>query len=335
MRDKPEGVEDAAGFRPQHGATSVGGVISDLVLGAMYFGTRTDRDTSFALLDRFVAAGGTTIDTANCYAFWADASGHGGQSETTIGEWLWLNPGIRDRLTLSTKVGVEPLDSGGLEGLAPDVVRREAHRSRDRLGVETLDVYWAHGEDRSTAIGETVEAMGTLVTAGVVRRLGLSNHPTWLLERARAHAQAEGLEPVTAVQLSTSYIEPRPGAAVEGKDHRFGWVSEETLDYATVHPEVEIWAYSPLIGGAYDRGDRPIPRAYQHSGTSDRLAALADVAARRGLSRSQVVLAWLLHRQPRIRPIAGVSTVEQLEAALEAGEVELDADELAQLDAPA
>lgn len=310
-------------------------VISDLVLGAMYFGTRTDRDTSFALLDRFVSAGGTTIDTANCYAFWADPSGHGGQSEATIGEWLWLNPGIRDRLVLSTKVGVEPLDTGGLEGLAPDVVRREAQRSRERLGVDVLDIYWAHGEGRDTPIGETVDAMGALVSQGVVRRLGLSNHPTWLLERARAHALARGLEPFSAVQLSTSYIAPRPGARVEGKDHRFGWVTDETLDYATVHPEVEVWAYSPLLGGAYDRGDRPFPRAYQHSGTSDRLAALAEVADRRGLSRGQVVLAWLLHRRPQLRPIVGVSSLDQLESALVAAEVELDDDELAQLDAPA
>lgn len=310
-------------------------MISDLVLGAMNFGTRTDKDMSFALLDRFVAAGGTTIDTANCYAFWAHDSGHGGQSEAVIGEWLWLNPGIRDRLTISTKVGVEPVDSGGVEGLDPDVVRREALRSRERLGVDTIDVYWAHGEDRATPIEATAQAMGELASQGAVRRLGLSNHPTWLLERARAHSLARGLEPFSAVQLTTSYIAPRPGAPVEGKDHRFGWVSDETIDYATVHPEVEIWAYSPLIQGAYDRGDRPFPRAYQHSGTSDRLSVLAEVADLRGLQRGQVVLSWLLHRRPQLRPIVGVSGLDQLESALVAAEVELDEAELAQLDAPA
>jgi len=308
-------------------------VISDLVLGTMYFGTRTDKATSLALLDRFVAAGGRTIDTANCYAFWADPSGLGGQSESVIGEWLWLNPGIRDRLIISTKVGVQPVD-GGLEGLSPDVVRHQAARSRERLGVEAIDVHWAHGEDRSVPIEATADAMGALVAEGVVRRLGMSNHPTWLLERARSHALRTGLEPFSAVQLTTSYLSPRPGAPVEGKDHRFGWVSEETLDYAALHPEMEIWAYSPLIGGAYDRDDRHFPRAYQHSGTSDRLAVLADLADRRGLTRGQVVLAWLLHRRPAIRPIVGVSTLAQLDAALGAAEVELEAEEMAQLDAP-
>ena len=85
---------------------------SDLVLGTMYFGTRTDEATSFALLDRFVEAGGTTIDTANCYAFWQSDTGAGGQSEALIGRWLAANPGLRDDLVLATKVGQEPREPG-------------------------------------------------------------------------------------------------------------------------------------------------------------------------------------------------------------------------------
>ena len=74
-------------------------MISDLILGAMYFGTKTDRATSYALLDRFVEAGGTTIDTANCYSFWISETGAGGQSEALIGDWLRSNPGMRERLS--------------------------------------------------------------------------------------------------------------------------------------------------------------------------------------------------------------------------------------------
>ena len=308
-------------------------MITDLVLGTMYFGTRTDRATSFALLDRFVEAGGTTIDTANCYAFWVSGTGHGGQSEALIGEWLRANPGLRERLTLATKVGVEPLDGGGVEGLGADTVRREARRSLERLGVDRIDLYWAHGEDRRTPIEETTEALGELVTAGTVGRVGISNHPTWLVERSRAHALARGLEPASALQLTTSYVAPRPGAAVEGKDHRFGWVTEETRDYVEQHPEVEVWAYSPLIQGAFDREDRPFPDAYFHPGTTARLATLAGVAGRLGVAPSVVVLAWLVRRG--ISPIIGVSSVDQLESALAAGDLALDDDLMAQLDEPA
>lgn len=288
----------------------------DLVLGTMYFGTRTDEATSFALLDRFVEAGGRMLDTANCYSFWSSPTGHGGQSEALLGRWLAANPGLRDELVIATKVGVEPRDEGGVEGLSAAVVERESGRSRERLGVDVIDLYWAHGEDRSTDLEETVSAFGALVSAGAVRRLGVSNHPTWRVERGRAIAERLGVEPWTALQLTTSYVEPRPGVPVPGKDHRFGFVSDETVDYLDEHPELELWVYSPLVQGSYDRADRPFPDAYDHPGTTERLAALTERARSLGVPRSQVVLAWLMAKG--WKPIVGVSSVEQLDSALAA-----------------
>jgi aryl-alcohol dehydrogenase-like predicted oxidoreductase len=286
----------------------------DLVLGTMYFGTRTDEPTSFALLDRFVEAGGRMLDTANCYSFWSSPTGHGGQSEAVLGRWLAANPGLRDELVVATKVGVEPRDEGGTEGLSAAVIEREAGRSLDRLGLDVIDLYWAHGEDRSTDLEETVSAFGSLVASGAVRRLGVSNHPTWRVERARAIAAELRVEPWTALQLTTSYVEPRPGAQVPGKDHRFGFVSDETIDYLDEHPDLDLWVYSPLIQGSYDRADRPFPEAYDHPGTTERLAELRAEAEARGVPPSQLVLAWLLARG--WQPIVGVSTVEQLDSAL-------------------
>lgn len=191
---------------------------------------------------------------------------------------------------------------GPVEGLGAEVVRRACARSLERLALETIDVYWAHGEDRSVDLAETVAAFGALVADGSVRRIGISNHPVWRVEQARAIARAGGLEPFTALQLTTSYVRARPDARVPGKDHRFGFVSDETIDYVTEHPELELWAYSPLIQGSYDRADRPFPDAYGHPGTTRRLAALAEVADELGASRGQVVLAWLLGSTPGIGP---------------------------------
>jgi len=315
---------------------------SDLVLGAMFFGTRSDRATSYALLDRFVEAGGTTVDTANCYAFWVSETGSGGQSEEVVGDWLRLNQGLRDDLVISTKVGMEPLvpkrrvaeqSDGRVEGLSAEVINRECERSRDRLGVESIDVYWAHGEDRSVPLEETVTAFGGLVTSGYVDRVGLSNHPTWRVERARAIALADGLVPPTALQLTTSYVRPRPDVAVPGKDHRFGCVTDETIDYVTEHPEIELWAYSPLVQGSYDRADRPFPEAYDHPGTTRRLETLTRVADGLGVTRGQLVLAWLLASTPEIRPIVGVSSVAQLDEALDAATLELSPELIEELDA--
>lgn len=302
----------------------------DLVLGLMNFGTTIDERTSLAIIDRYVEAGGRRLDTANCYSFWTSDTGHGGQSEALLGRWLASNPGLRDDLLIATKVGMEPAGDGS-EGLSAGVIEREAQRSLERLGIEVIDLYWAHGEDRSVDLAETVAAFGALVAAGTVRRLGVSNHPTWRVEQARSLAAAQGVEPYTALQLTTSYVDPRPWARVPGKDHRFGFVTDETVDYLDAHPELDLWVYSPLVQNAFDRPDRPFPEAYDHPGTAARLAALAGVAKGLGVEPSQVVLAWL---STWATPILGVSRLEQLDQALASTRLELSEADLAVLDVP-
>lgn len=306
--------------------------IADLVLGTMYFGTRTTAADSHAQLDRFVEAGGTTIDTANCYAFWQPDGGEGGQSEEVIGAWLHAHPGARDDLVIASKVGATPRH-GELEGLSRRVVNREIDKSLTRLGLGRLDVYWAHADDRSTPLDETVSVLGELVRGGTVDRLGVSNHPTWRVAKAREIARSQGVPGFELVQQSASYVEPRPGLGVPGKDHRFGFVTDETRDLCASEG-IELWSYSPLIQGSYDREDRPFPDAYDHPGTTRRLALLDELAGRYSVRRGQLVLAWLLHQQPVVRPIIGVSSLAQLDEAIAAAGLELDPTDVARLDAP-
>ncbi len=306
----------------------------NLALGAMFFGTRQDERTSFELLDRFVDGGGTMIDTSDNYAFWEHPSGRGGVSESLLGAWFTARPGVRDRVFLSTKVGAEPLVPGGypdrVEGLSAATIKGAIQGSLERMGVDHVDMYWAHMEDRSVPIDETVEAFGSLVTQGVVRRLGASNHATWRVERARAVARSLGVAGYSALQLRHSYVVPRPGVLVH--DHRFGSVSDETLDY-TAAERLDIWAYTPLISGSYVRADRQLPEGYDHPGTTRRLAALDAVAAELGATRNQVVLAWLIGGTPSITPLVGVSTVAQLDEAMAGARLTLSAEQRARLDA--
>jgi aryl-alcohol dehydrogenase-like predicted oxidoreductase len=293
-----------------------------MALGAMYFGTRVDERTSLQLLDRFVAAGGTLLDTANSYAFWVSDSGFGGQSESVIGRWLAANPGVRDQVVISTKVGAEPTVRGdwpgSREGLSALAIRTAAKASLDRLQTDRIDLYWAHMEDRSVQLDETVAALGELVDSGAVSRLGVSNHSLWRVERARRVAAATGRPGYTALQYSYSYLQPRPFAPVEGQAHRFGFVIDDILDYVDSEPELTLWAYSPLLVGAYTgRADRPLPEPYEHPGTTRRLAVLDEVAGELGATRNQVVLAWLTGGRPAITPIVGISTEAQLNEALE------------------
>jgi aryl-alcohol dehydrogenase-like predicted oxidoreductase len=309
---------------------------SRLVLGAMMFGSTIDATTSFALLDRFVEAGGEWIDTADCYAFWASDSGYGGASEELLGRWLAARPGMRERVKISTKFGAEPRVAGdwpaSRTGLSRVAIRSQFEGSLRRLGTDQVDLAWAHMEDRSVPIEETADAMAELVAEGRAGRIGTSNHPAWRVERARAHARARGVEPITALQHSRTFLQTRPGIRPAGQDHGFGVLDDELLDLATVE-DLEIWAYTPLLSGAYDNPAKPIPEQYEHPGTSRRLAALDEAAAETGLTRGQVVLSWLAGGTPSTRPILGGSKLDQLDAALEAVAFELPAELRARLDA--
>jgi aryl-alcohol dehydrogenase-like predicted oxidoreductase len=300
----------------------------------MDFGTRLDRGTSMALLDRFVERGGRWIDTANCYSFWIDPSGVGGQSETVIGEWLAARPGVRDRVLISTKVRQQPTVPGkwpeSAEGLSAPVVRSAVRESLRRLRTEWVDLYWAHAEDRDVPLEETVAAFGEVVSDGLARRLGASNHAAWRVERGRAIARGAGVTGWTALQLRHSYVQPRPGVVLPESGHRLA--TAESLDYARSEPDMDLWAYSSLLWGSYTRPDRPLPEHYDHPGTTRRLAVLGEVAAETGATANQVVLAWLTGGDPAVVPIVGVSRTEQLDEAFDAMELRLDEGQRRRLD---
>ena len=307
---------------------------SPLVLGAMLFGTRIDEDTSFALLDRFVEAGGEWIDTADCYAFWESESGFGGDSERLLGRWFAARPGVRDRVKLATKLGSEPTVKGGWPerrmGLSATAVRDAFSGSLDRLGLDRVDRLWLHLEDRSIPIEETVDAVAGLVAAGQVDRVGASNHPAWRVERARHHALSTGTLPIDALQHNATYLRPRPGTLVPGVAHRYGILSDEQRDFAATEG-LDIWAYTPLMLGAYDNPAKEFPEVYDHLGNAARLEVLSDAAAALGMQRGQVVLSWLV--ASGIRPMLGGSKLDQLDLALEAAAFTLPQEWLERLDA--
>ncbi|MGW5876073.1 aldo/keto reductase [Nocardiopsis terrae] len=318
--------------------TTVNGrTVSALCLGAMKFGSTTDAATSAALLDRFVEAGGTFVDTADCYQFWVEG-GQGHESETFLGRWR-RERGVTDEVVIATKVGARPTVPGaGLEaqeGLSAEVVATAAERSRERLGVDALDLLYAHREDPGTPVEETVGAFAELVAEGTVRELGISNHRTWRLERARATAQARGWPRPRVLQYRYSYLQPRHDAPLESTGHRH--LTPELLDFVRAEGaqgrEYALVAYTPLLTGAYTRPDRPLEYAYDHPGTTARLAALDGVAEESGATRNQVVLAWLMDHEPQIIPLVGVSTTAQLDEALEATDLTLTAEQHARLTA--
>jgi aryl-alcohol dehydrogenase-like predicted oxidoreductase len=300
----------------------------------MYFGTRVDDRSAFAILDRYVELGGRWLDTSNNYSFWTSDTGFGGQSEGVLGRWLRANPGVAVRI--STKVGAQPTRPGGfpdhLEGLGRDAVRKSLDASLERLGVDAIDLYWAHVEDPTVSVDDLVATFGELVAGGSVGRYGISNHPSWLLERIRAAAERGGYPQPSGYQQRYSYFQPLPGQPVEGQPIPLGMLSDDGLDFLRRNPGVAGWVYTATLLGSYDRADRPLSAEYQHEGNQRRQTALTAVARERGLRPGQVALAWLTNSQPQLTPIVGVSTVEQVEQAWSGVTAKLSEDDMATLD---
>ncbi|MET9298695.1 aldo/keto reductase [Micromonospora aurantiaca] len=312
--------------------------VSVLSLGAMLFGTATDEATSFAILDRYVEAGGTFIDTSDNYAFWQNG-GQGGESEELLGRWR-RSRGIGDEVVIATKLGARPLAPGtsyvdNPEGLSAKVIRESAERSRERLGVERLDLLYAHIEDHTVPLQETVEGFAELVAEGTVGLLGASNHRAWRVERARALAAAAGLPGYEVLQYHRSYLPRRLDVPSElDRDGDVGWAGPDLLSYLRTEPQLTLVAYSPLLKGAYARPER-LGEEYALPATPARLAALRAVAAETGATVNQVVLAWLTGGDIPSIPLVGFSSVAQLEESLAAVDLELTAEQRTRLDSAA
>ena len=305
--------------------------VSVLSLGAMRFGTMTDEATSFAILDRYVAAGGNFIDTSNNYLYFVHGT-QGGESEALLGRWR-ASRGIGDEVVIATKVGARPTaPATGFdtprEGLSRAVIREASERSRERLGVDRIDLYYAHVPDQSgVPLDEQVAAFGELVTDGTAGLLGLSNHWAWQLERARSLAAAAGTARADVLQYHHTYLRMRTDIPDRrfSPDGEIGVADGSILSYLRAEPGMALVAYSPLLNGAYTRPDKELDRGYDHPGTRTRLKALDQVVTETGATANQVVLAWLIGGELPVVPLVGASSVGQLEESLAAVDLELSA----------
>jgi aryl-alcohol dehydrogenase-like predicted oxidoreductase len=298
-----------------------------IVLGTMDYGTRVDERTAFGILDRFVESGEYWLDTANCYSFWNDPTGLGGASERVLGAWLRENPSVRPRVGIASKVRQDPLVAHvwpeSAEGLSADAIQRGVTGSLDRLGIDHVDLLWAHAEDRSVSLEETVAAFGEVVACGRATRIGAANHASWRVQQARGIARDLGVAPWSALQLRHSLVQPRPGTTVPEQGHKF--LEPGDLDFAQSEG-LALWCYSPLMMGGYTRDDRPFSPAYAHPGTDRVLRVLAETAAELDATPNQVVLAWMMAQG--ISPIVGASRMEYLDEALRARSLTLSPEHL-------
>lgn len=303
------------------GATDLS--IAPLVLGGNVFGWTADRAASFAVLDAFVAAGSTMIDTADVYSAWAP--GHkGGESETVIGEWLKAS-GKRSSVQIATKVGMLPGDGGAK--LAPARIAAACDASLKRLGIDAIDLYFAHQDDDDVPQEAALEAFGKLVDAGKVRVIGASNFSAERLKSALDLATTHRLPHYHALQPEYNLV----------SRHKF----EGELQNLCVTHNIGVVPYyglaSGFLTGKYRktddvgksvRGGRMQPLIDGKLGV---LAAMDAVAAETGATLAQIALAWLAAQPGITAPIASATSVVQMEELAGAMSLTLSREQLDRL----
>ncbi len=300
-----------------------GVTVSTLCFGTDLIGSRIDCETSFRLLDLFREHGGTFIDTGNFYSAWLPGC-RGGESETTIGSWM-LERRCRDEMAIATKLGFDyPGCAGGLNAAE---IERECEKSLRRLQTDRLDVYYAHRDDPTTPLEETMAAFDRLVRAGKVRAIAASNLRVWRIAEANIVAEMRGWTRYCAVEQRHTYLRPRHGADFGPQIP----INEDLKDYCQSRG-LSLIGYSVLLQGAYTRAERPVPTQYAGPEADARLAVLKAVAEESGATPNHVIIAWMLQSTPRVLPIIGGSKPEQVLENLGALKLTLSEEQLRRLD---
>ena len=302
--------------------------VSRLCLGCMSFGSSDWRDwvldeaAGIELVERALELGITFFDTANMYS--------NGESERILGKAL---EGHRDETVIATKV-YHPVDEENPHsgGLSRKTIQQELSASLDRLGTDTVDLYQIHRWDDATPIEETLRALDDEVRRGRVRYLGASS--MW------AHQFAEALHTSDRLGLDRFLTMQNHYNLVYREEER------EMLPFCA-REDVAVMPWSPLARGYLTRPHENVDATargeseehlyrhpYREGGGPTVNERVQELAAERGLKMAQIALAWTLHKEPVTTPIVGVSSVDHLEDAVEALDVDLSDSEIGWLEAP-
>lgn len=283
--------------------------LTPAVLGTMTFGDSVDEPMAAEMVDRFLAAGGTGIDTANGYA--------GGRSEEILGSVLARR---RDDVVLATKVGIPNPDAEGAAPLSPVAIDRCVHASLRRLRTDHVDVLYLHQPDRSTPDEETLAAVRTLVDSGTVRTWGVSNFSAWQIAELRHVAERLGLDAPVLGQQVYSVIATR--------------IDDEYAEYAR-STGLGTVVYNPLGGGLLTGrhrpdeqpsegrfGSSPLAGMYRSRYWNDEVFAavelLRSIAEGAEIPMAELALRWTIGRPVVDAVLIGGSRLSNIEANLAA-----------------
>jgi aryl-alcohol dehydrogenase-like predicted oxidoreductase len=304
--------------------------VAPLALGGNVFGWTADEEMSFRILDAFVDAGGNMIDTADVYSAWVP--GHqGGESETVIGRWLKRDPSKRGKVIIATKVGFlggQIVEGEYVASLEPKALRSACDASLERLGIETIDLYYQHKDNEAVPLADSLGAMDQLAKEGKIRSIGLSQFAPSRLTEAVRTAEANGLIRPTVLQTWYNMVEREK---LEGE-----------LRNAALAEGMGIVPFYGLANGFLtgkyrnkedlDKSVRGLRNVEYLEGRGLRvLEALDRVAEETGAALATIALAWT-NAQPGITAtLASATSVDQLRQLTAAMHLQLTAEQVALL----
>ncbi len=292
---------------------------SVLCLGASEYGSRFTQDESFALLDAFAQHGGTFADTAHVYADWLPNGV--GASERTVGRWL-KSRGMANQWTIGTKGAHPRLETMHVSRLNPADIAQDLDESRERLGLDTIDLYWLHRDDPAVPVGEIVSALNAHLADGSIQAIGASNWSTARLQEANAYAAAHALTGFCASQIAWSLAQRN--TLYDAAQNTWAMDSEALAWYGKTN--LRVIPYASQAGGLfahlYDESS-PRFREYHSPLNRERWQRVHHLAERLDESPNAVALAYLLNHPRGGIAIVGPHTLPQMADTCRAAEITL------------
>ena len=302
--------------------------VSKICMGCMSFGSAQsgfhgwtlEEEESRTIIKRALELGINFFDTANCYSY--------GNSEEILGRAL-KDYARRDEMVVATKVFIKMKDGPNGQGLSRKAIMQEIDNSLKRLGMDYIDLYIIHRWDYNTPIEETMSALHDVVKAGKSRYIGASAMFAWQFQKALHTAEMNGWTKFVSMQNHYNLI--------------YREEEREMMPLCIDH-KIASTPYSPLASGRLSRGigadtkrtETDEIQRYKYGSTEkeDQLIIdrVAEIAEKRGITRSQLSLAWLLHKPPVVSPVIGATKLAHLEDSVEAVNMTLSEEEIAFLE---